>query len=127
MAYIRGAGRTARHVRQGIVGRDGTAVWHQAIGAAAGLPRFRRRAKSRAGCDFEWPSTSGRASLPLQPGPGIAWGVNFSADGEVLAVAYDNGGKGRRDPRWFKRFRNGKRRRSILGPRTPRRNSTLIG
>ena len=93
MAYIRAAGRRARYVRRGIVGRDGTAVWHQAIGAAAGLPLLRRRAKSRAGCDFEWPSTSGRASLPLRSGPGIAWGVNFSADGEVLAVAYDDGGR----------------------------------
>ena len=26
-----------------------------------------------------------------QPGPGVAWGVNFSADGEVLAVAYADG------------------------------------
>ncbi|MFZ2105043.1 MAG: caspase family protein, partial [Roseiarcus sp.] len=26
-----------------------------------------------------------------QPGPGIAWGVDFSADGEVLAVAYGDG------------------------------------
>src|SRR6202034_2051042 len=26
-----------------------------------------------------------------QPGPGAAWGVNFSADAEVLVVAYDDG------------------------------------
>ena len=26
-----------------------------------------------------------------QPGPGIAWGVDFSADGRILVVAYDDG------------------------------------
>jgi hypothetical protein len=26
-----------------------------------------------------------------RPGPGVAWGVDFSADGEILAVAYDDG------------------------------------
>ena len=25
------------------------------------------------------------------PGPGVAWGVDFSADGEILVVAYGDG------------------------------------
>ena len=33
----------------------------------------------------------GQDALWTQPGPGVAWGVNFSADGGILVVAYRDG------------------------------------
>ena len=44
------------------------------------------------GTDF-WcaPTTLRARSAGKRPGPGVAWGVDFSADGEILAVAYGDG------------------------------------